>query len=92
MKKGLMEPLDLLGTVAGTLTTLAFVPQVKKTLRTRQTRDISLAMWVAFCTGVVLWIGYGLIIGAWPIIIANTLTLVLAGIILGIKIANRGKE
>jgi len=84
--------LDLVGSVAGALTTVAFVPQVVKTWRTRSTRDISLAMWLAFTLGVALWIVYGLMAGAWPILIANIVTFLLAGSVLRIKLANRGKE
>lgn len=87
-----LSPIDLLGAVAGTLTTISFVPQVVKTLRTRQTRDISLAMWLTFCAGVSLWTVYGLLLGAWPIVAANVPTLALAGTILVIKLRNMGKE
>lgn len=80
------------GTVAAMLTTLAFVPQVVKTWRTRQTRDISLAMWLLFVVGVALWLVYGMMIEAWPVIISNALTLGLGGTVLAIKLANRGKE
>jgi MtN3 and saliva related transmembrane protein len=86
------SPIDLLGSVAGLLTTISFVPQVVKTLRSRQTRDISLAMWVTFITGVTLWTVYGLLLGAWPIVAANVPTLALAGTILVVKIRNMGKE
>jgi len=84
--------LNLVGTVAGTLTTVAFVPQVIKTWRSRSTRDISLAMWLAFTLGVALWLVYGLMAESWPILIANAITLLLAGSVLRIKLANRGKE
>jgi len=84
--------LKLVGTVAGTLTTVAFVPQVIKTWRSRSTRDISLAMWLAFTLGVALWLVYGLMAESWPILIANAITLLLAGSVLRIKLANRGKE
>jgi MtN3 and saliva related transmembrane protein len=87
-----LSPIDLLGAVAGTLTTISFVPQVVKTLRTRQTRDISLAMWIAFVAGVALWTVYGLLLGAWPIVAANLPTLGLAGIILAVKVRNMGNE
>lgn len=83
---------DLIGSVAACLTTVAFVPQVVKTLKTRHTRDISLTMWVLFCSGVALWLVYGWLLGAWPVIIANALTLCLAGTILSVKIANRGRD
>ncbi len=86
------ELVDLVGSTAAALTTLAFVPQVVKTVRTRHTRDISAAMWLLFCAGVALWLIYGLMMGAWPIIVANALTLGLAGTVLTVKLANRGKE
>ena len=81
-----LAPIDLLGSVAGLLTTASFVPQVVKTLRSGQTRDISLAMWLAYCTGATLWLIYGIALGAWPIIVSNALTLGLAGTILTMKI------
>ena len=84
--------IDLLGTLAGILTTAAFVPQVVKTLRSGQTRDISLTMWLAFCSGVTLWIIYGVLLEAWPIVASNIPTLGLASTILVIKIRNMGKE
>jgi MtN3 and saliva related transmembrane protein len=84
----MMSP-DLVGTVAGALTTLAFVPQVVRTLRTRSTRDISLTMWLTFTAGVALWIAYGALAEAWPIIIANSITLVLSGTVLAVKLINR---
>lgn len=83
---------EAIGSAAGFLTTVAFVPQVLKTWRTRSTRDISLAMWVTFWLGVALWTVYGAIIGSWPMMIANTITLVLAGTVLVLKLANRGRE
>jgi len=79
--------IDLLGAVAGLLTTVSFVPQAVKTLRTRQTRDISLSMWVLFCFGVGLWIVYGMLVPAWPVVAANIPTLILA-----VKIRNLKRE
>lgn len=75
-----------LGHVAGALTTLAFVPQVVRVLTTKQTRDISLPMFVLFVVGVSLWLGYGWALQAWPIVLANGATLVLAIIILVCKL------
>lgn len=77
---------DAIGAVAGTLTTLSFLPQVIKTWRSRSTRDISTTMFVAFCLGVALWLVYGLMLAAWPIVITNAATLVLAGAILALKL------
>jgi MtN3 and saliva related transmembrane protein len=77
---------DLIGMIAGTLTTVAFVPQVWRVWKTRSTRDISLGMYLVFTTGVAFWLAYGLILGAWPIIIANLVTLALTGTVLGLKL------
>jgi MtN3 and saliva related transmembrane protein len=84
-----MAPIDLLGLLAGALTTLAFVPQVRKAWKSGQTRDISLAMFTAFTLGVALWLVYGLWLGSWPLILSNIVTLGLAGSILALKIRNR---
>ncbi len=77
---------DLIGFLAGTLTTLAFLPQVVKTWKSRSAHDLSLSMFAIFCTGVAMWLIYGLMTMAWPVIIANALTLVLAGSILVFKL------
>lgn len=77
---------DLIGAVAGALTTVAFVPQVWRVWKTRHTRDLSLAMYLIFCSGVALWFAYGLLLGALPIIAANGVTLVLAGTVLAMKL------
>ncbi|MBK1718458.1 SemiSWEET transporter [Thiocystis violacea] len=77
---------DLLGYAAAILTTAAFVPQVVHTVRTRDTRAISLGMYLLFCCGVALWGLYGILLAAWPIILANSLTLLLALIVLGFKL------
>jgi MtN3 and saliva related transmembrane protein len=81
--------IDAIGLVAATLTTLAFVPQAVKTWRTGSTGDISLATFSALCVGVVLWLAYGLAKGDWPIILANAVTLPLAGSIWFIAVRNR---
>ncbi len=77
---------DLLGYVAAFFTTASFVPQVLKTLQTRDTRAISLWMYLLFCTGVALWAVYGILLSAWPIILANGVTLLLALIVLWHKL------
>ena len=84
-----MELVNLLGTAAGTLTTIAFVPQVLKTWRTRSGEDISTGMFLLFAGGVLLWLIYGLALGAVPIIIANAITLCLAVTILLLKLRYR---
>jgi MtN3 and saliva related transmembrane protein len=75
-----------LGTVAATLTTVSFVPQAVRALRTRDTRGISLAMYAVFTLGIACWFGYGLLLGAWPIILSNAVTFVLAASILVLKL------
>lgn len=79
---------EALGAVAGTLTTVSFVPQVVKTLRSKSTRDISLSMWLLFTTGVACWIVYGIAIGSASVTITNVITLILAGTVLTIKLRN----
>lgn len=81
-----MNLIDVFGTCAATLTTVSFVPQVWQVLKTRHTGDISLAMYGLFTSGVALWLAYGLMLGAWPIIIANGITLLLAGMVLAMKL------
>lgn len=81
-----MDATMLLGLAAGTLTTIAFVPQLAKTWRTRSTKDVSLGMFSIFCTGVLLWLIYGVLIQSVPVVLANGVTLVLAGAILSLKI------
>lgn len=79
---------ELLGYVAAILTTLSFLPQAIKTISNRDTKSLSLTMYSAFCLGVVLWLIYGFMIGNWPLILANGVTLLLSGIILTVKFIN----
>jgi MtN3 and saliva related transmembrane protein len=81
-----MNYLLLLGLAAAACTTLAFVPQFIKVWKTRSTHDISLAMYCVTCTGVLLWLVYGIILHDTPLIVANSVTIVLAGSILLMKI------
>jgi MtN3 and saliva related transmembrane protein len=78
--------IDALGYCAALLTTAAFVPQAWLTFRTRDVSGISLAMYSAFTLGILLWLVYGWVLGAWPVIIANAVTLVLAVAILAMKV------
>jgi MtN3 and saliva related transmembrane protein len=80
-----MDLATALGTVAGILTTAAFLPQVVKTWRTRSARDISGAMFGAFSVGVALWIVYGVMVRSAPVVVANGVTLVLAVAVLVMK-------
>lgn len=77
---------NLIGSVAGILTTIAFVPQVIKTWRAKSTRDVSLITFMLFTTGILLWIIYGFYIASLPVIFANIITFFLAVIILIFKV------
>ncbi len=81
-----MTPPDILGMIAGTLTTIAFVPQVVKTWRSKSTHDISYGMFILFSVGLLLWLIYGMMIDSLPIILSNIVTLILALVILGLKL------
>lgn len=81
-----MHAAELIGSLAATLTTVSFIPQVWQIWRTRHTKDISLAMYTAFTLGVGLWLCYGILLDAWPIIIANSITLLLSGAVLIMKL------
>jgi len=72
-----MNYTEILGYVAATCTTTAFIPQAYKIYKTQHTKDISLGMFVLLISGVVAWLIYGIIIKSNPIIAANTITLVL---------------
>ena len=80
---------DLIGYIAAILTTASFVPQAWHTFRTRDVSGISLGMYSAFTIGVSCWLVYGLLLQAWPIVIANLITLVLALAILLMKLRYR---
>lgn len=81
-----MNTIQLLGLLAGSCTTAAFIPQVVKTWKSRSAKDLSLGMFSIFCAGVVLWLVYGLLIMDIPVIIANLVTLVLASFLLILKL------
>lgn len=78
--------LEWMGYVAATLTTLAFVPQAIKIIRTRDTGSISLGMYIVFTVGIMFWFGYGIALDSWPMIVSNAITFVLAATILGLKL------
>ena len=77
---------DLTGYAAAALTTFSFVPQAWLTFRTRDVSGISLGMYSVFTTGIALWLLYGLLVAAWPIVLANAVTLALASAILVMKL------
>lgn len=75
-----------IGYIAAGLTTLSFAPQAWLIFRTRNVDGISLGMYGAMTTGVLLWLVYGVLIRSWPLVAANVVTLSLAGSILAMKI------
>lgn len=77
---------ELVGYCAAVLTTLSFLPQAWLTFRTKDVRGISLGMYSVFTLGVALWLLYGVLVGAWPIVAANAVTLALASVILCMKL------
>lgn len=81
-----MPAQEWIGGIAATLTTCSFIPQVARVWKTRHTKDISLLMYALFTFGVALWLAYGILLGSWPIIIANGITLLLAGTVLLLKL------
>lgn len=80
---------EIIGYFAAVLTTVSFVPQVWHTFRTRDVRGISLGMYFVFACGVSLWLAYGLLLDAWPIIVANAVTLSLVICIVAMKLRFR---
>ncbi len=80
---------DLIGSLAAILTTASFIPQAWHTFRTRDVSGISLGMYSLFTVGVALWLVYGILLVAWPIIIANVITTSLALAILVMKLRYR---
>jgi len=81
-----MELITFIGFAAGFCTTLAFLPQVVKTWQSKSAKDLSLGMYSILCTGIILWLIYGILISNLPIIVANGVTLMLALSILYFKL------
>lgn len=78
--------IEILGFSAAALTSLCWLPQAWRTIRTRDTRAISLWTQSLFAAGTALWLSYGLQIGSWPVVAANALTLVLVLLIVAMKL------
>ncbi len=81
-----MNIITLMGLMAAACTTISFLPQAIKTIRTKHTKDLSLAMYAIFTTGIFLWLVYGLIIKDIPLITANIITFIFTSVILIMKI------
>jgi len=75
-----------LGIAAAVLTTTAFFPQVIKAYRTKETKDLSLAMYIMFSAGLIIWMVYGLLLQQVPIIAANGITLLLSFYLIFLKL------
>jgi MtN3 and saliva related transmembrane protein len=86
-----MDNTTILGYVAGAMTTMSLVPQVIKMWKTKSARDVSLVMFLIFSVGISLWIAYGVSLHSMPIIIANTVSLLLGFIVLGLKFKFNGR-
>ena len=84
-----MQLTEIVGYAAAFLTTASFIPQAMHTFKTKDVRGISLGMYSAFVVGITLWLAYGLLLNAWPIIVANVITLTLAVAILAMKLKYR---
>ena len=87
-----MNFISIVGFAAGTLCTLAYLPQALHSFRTRSVNDISLAMLVSLNLGLVLWVAYGVLIHSWPIILPNGFTYFLAFPLLVMKLRFRERH
>jgi MtN3 and saliva related transmembrane protein len=81
-----MDATTIIGNLAACLTTISFLPQAIKVIKTKDTHSISLPMYVLFVLGVAFWLIYGTLIDSPPIVIGNSITLLFAGVILWYKI------
>ena len=81
-----MDYIFALGLVAGTLTSLAYLPQAVRVIRTKRTRDLSLLWLLVLAAGLSAWLVYGLLIGSLPLVLSNVVTLALVAVILAYKL------
>ena len=81
-----MSGLEILGFVAAVMTTICWLPQALRTIRTKDTKSLSLLTQSVFTLGVGLWLIYGILVGNAPIIFANSVTFVLVALILALKL------
>ena len=87
-----METTDLLGYIAGTLTTAALVPQVWRTFRTRDVSGISLRMYSIFTIGIAVWLAYGVLLREMPMMLSNSFSLLMACAVLAMKLKYRNGD
>jgi MtN3 and saliva related transmembrane protein len=83
---------NTIGTVAGLVSMASFTPQLIKIVRERRAEGVSLRTYLITVTGFVLWIGYGLLLGSWPVAVSNMVNVLLSGAILILKWRYRGHE
>ena len=76
----------IIGFVAGILTTASFIPQLIKSWKTKSTADVSMQMFILTVIGIASWLVYGILLGDLPLILATTVSLIISGAILGLKI------
>ena len=81
--------IKIIGYIAAILTTSAFIPQAVKTIKTKHTKDLSLTMYIALTTGILLWLIYGIFLKDLPIVLANGITFIFTFIILVLKIKHK---
>jgi MtN3 and saliva related transmembrane protein len=81
-----LDTARIIGLIAGILTTASLLPQLLRTLKTKSAKDLSLGMLSLFVSGILCWLAYGIMVHEWPIIFANSITLVMASILLICKI------
>ena len=82
---------EIIGFVAAFFTSASFLPQAIMVIKSRKTDGLSLTMYMMFTCGIALWLTYGLVTRAWPLICANSVTITLAGCILSIMVSNKWK-
>jgi MtN3 and saliva related transmembrane protein len=82
----MMDPIMMTGLIAGALTTLSFLPQVIRSWKLKETRDLSMAMLISFAAGVCIWIIYGIWVNSFPVILANIVTFALVIILVFLKL------
>jgi MtN3 and saliva related transmembrane protein len=87
-----METATIIGSIAAVLSTTSFTPQAWKIIKSRETHDISAGMYALTVTGFAMWTTYGILLMQWPIIVTNSICLVLAGFILTMKLLPRREK
>ncbi len=87
-----MDWIQITGYTAGALTTIAYIPQVYKVWKTKKADDVSFWMYLVMFQGVLMWLIYGFFISSMPIIVANSVTILLVSSVLVFKILKKGNK